>query len=413
MHGEDRGTEQTLLATLEQLLAIEATEVKGALDQASQLVVRALHADKVDAFLYDPGNSSLVAVGTSDTPMGRRQHQIGMDRLPLANGGRTVEVFQAGEPYHTGQADEDPTMLVGVTEGLGVRSVLAVPLDVAGERQGVLEVVSAAPDAFAPADLHFLGIVAHWVGMVAHRAQLVEQIAQETAAQARRVAAEELIDVVAHDLRVPLTPLRGYIELVRGRAERAGSHADVRYLNEAGRAVQRVDSMIGELMDTARLEQGLFDLQAQPVNLADLVRESAALLRTPEQDIRVVAPDEMVALADPDRLRQALDNLLSNALAHSPQGAAVMLELNVEAREDGEWAALAVRDQGPGIPTDLLPTLFTRFARGPRSTGLGLGLYLARGIAEAHGGFLTVETAVGKGTTFWLALPVNLAEGRP
>ena len=90
-----------------------------------------------------------------------------------------------------------------------------------------------------------------------------------------------------------------------------------------------------------------------------------------------------------------------------------MLELNVEAREDGEWAALAVRDQGRGIPTDLLPTLFTRFARGPRSTGLGLGLYLARGIAEAHGGFLTVETAVGKGTTFWLALPVNLAEGRP
>jgi two-component system, OmpR family, sensor kinase len=114
-----------LLGTLEQLLAIDETVLHRALDRACHMVAEALRADKVDAALYDSTTESLVAAGTSHTPMGRKQHTIGMNRLPLANGGREVDVFLTGVPYATGQADQDPGQLRGMTEGLGIGLYLA------------------------------------------------------------------------------------------------------------------------------------------------------------------------------------------------------------------------------------------------------------------------------------------------
>jgi len=158
---------------MERLLAIEATQLRPSLDEACQLVAEALGADKVDALLHDPATDSLVAMGTSHTAMGRRQHAIGMDRLPLANGGREAAVYRTGAPYLTGRADEDPEQLRGVTEGLGVRSMVVVPLDVAGERRGVFMAASAQPERFGGDGLGFVAATARWVGMVAHRAELV------------------------------------------------------------------------------------------------------------------------------------------------------------------------------------------------------------------------------------------------
>src|SRR4051812_25686385 len=111
-------TSDRFLSTLEQLLAIRSIDLDEALDEAADLVAGTLGADKVDAFLYEPASESLLAGGTSRTPMGRKQHAIGMDRLPLANGGRTVEVFKTGVSRLTGRADQDTGELRGLTEGL-------------------------------------------------------------------------------------------------------------------------------------------------------------------------------------------------------------------------------------------------------------------------------------------------------
>ena len=397
-----------LLATLEQLLAIRASGLKGALDEAAQLIAEALAADKVDAFLYDPDSASLVAVGTSDTPLGRRQHQLGLDRLPLANGGRIVAVYQSGAPFHTGHTEEDPDELLGIKRGLGVRSTLAAAIEVGTERNGVLGIVSTQPERFSEEDARFCTAAAGWVGLVAQRAELAEQLAREAATQARRVAADELIEILAHDLRTPLTPAAGYLELLRRRALAEGRERDVAYADQIALAHARLRRMIDALLDAGRLEQGLFALELRPVDLAALVRETVATLRTLEADLTVRGPDELVAEAvDPERLRQALENLVSNALAHAPAGTPVVVEVVEEARAEGSWAVLAVRDAGPGIAPELVPTLFERFARGRGSQGLGLGLYLARGIAEAHKGSLTVESKVGRGTTFQLSLPLG------
>ena len=404
-----------LLVTLQQLLALEATDLGDALQRTCNPVGEALGADKVDVFLHDPAIETLVAVGTSDTPMGRRQHALGLDRLPLANGGRTVEVYQTGRPYYTGHADQDPGVLVGVREALGVRSMIVVPLDIAGALRGVLSVTSAQPERFAERDLPFLEAVSDWVGMVAHRAELVERIAGEAAQQGRRGVVDELVTVLAHDLRNYLTALDGHVTLLRRRAERERRPRDLENATAASRVVERLTRLVVDLLDTARLEQGLFAVEPQPVDLVALAAEAAEIFATETTAIEVWAPDELVVGADPDRLRQALANLLANAVRYSPAGAPVVVEVAREERADGPWACVSVRDRGPGIPPDLLPRLFTRFAAGRgREAGLGLGLYLARGIATAHGGTLAVESSPGAGARFDLALPIDQAvAGRP
>lgn len=404
------GGQGRLLTTLERLLAIRSTDVKGALDEASQIIAEAMGVDKVDTFVYDPSAKTLVALGTSATTMGRRQHEIGLDRLPVANGGRVVEVFLAGVPFYTGRSDEDPDELRGIKEGLGVRSTVAAPIEIGGERRGVFSLVSAQPDAFTEQDLRFCIAAARWVSLILQRAELAEQIVQETAAQARQMAAEELIEVLAHDLKTPLTPMRAYLDLLRRSATREERTRDAGYIAQVAASLDRLQRIVEDLLDASRLERGIFALSPRPVDVVDLVRSTAAVLSGPDATIDVRAPDDLLVHADPDRLRQVLENLLGNALAHGPAGVPVVVQVGREEHMEGAWAVMSVHDAGPGIASELLPTLFDRFARGTRSTGLGLGLFLARGIAEAHGGTLTVESTPGQGTTFRLALPGVVVE---
>lgn len=418
-HTISESNQAKLLFTLEQLLVIEGTNVKSTLNQASTLIGDAIGADKIDAFLYDPSIESLIAVGASDTPMSRRQRQLGLDRVPLANGGPEVDVFRTGNCYLTGAADQDPIVSLGMKNGLGVRSMILVPMDVAGERRGVLQACSAQRDAFSEDDQYFLDAVAHWVGALTHRAELTERIAQDAVVQARAVVADELITVLAHDLGNYITPLKGWLDIVRARAMREDRVQDVEMLDSASRAVMRLHNLIKDLLDIGRLDQGMFHVSQQPIDLAAVIRETAGVMgsmQTGQLNILVSGPDELVVQADAPRIRQVLENLLSNALKHSPKGALIEVEITSEKREDShesgdasgyeEWAIVKVHDRGPGISSELLPKLFTRFAAGNNSTGLGLGLYLARSIAEAHGGTLTVESTPGQGTTFCLAFPV-------
>jgi DNA-binding CsgD family transcriptional regulator len=181
-----------LLRTLERLIAIRSPELRPALDQAAMPVLEAVGAEKIDVFLYQPESDSLVAMGTSDTPLARRQRHLGLDRLPLVNGGRVVDVFQTGAAYQDGHVEQDADELRGVREGLGVCSEINVQLIVNGNRRGVLSALSTEPDKFTDQDLAFLLAVAGWIGMVADRAELAEAMAERAFQQGRRTAAEEV-----------------------------------------------------------------------------------------------------------------------------------------------------------------------------------------------------------------------------
>ncbi len=407
----DRGDEwqngqNRLLAILGQLLSIQVTDVKSALDQVCDLITPVLGADKVDVFLYIPETDTLVTAGASNTALARQEHDMGMDRLPMVNGGRTVEVFQTGHSYSTGHADRDAGVLLGVRTGLHVQSMMLVRFGANGDRRGVLQALSKTGDRFSPDDLVFVEAVAHWIGMITHQAEMVEKISRDAVEEARRASAEEVVTVLAHDLGNYLTPLNARIDFMRARAKREGHTANIKDANEAKGALDRLRALIEDLLDVARVGQNIFTLSLQPVDLVSIVKQTAAVMGTRDADILLELPEELLIQADPSRIRQALENLLANATKHSPKLLPVHVLLRTETRDGGEWAVISVHDEGPGIPAALLPKLFTRFGSGPGSTGLGLGLYLAKSIATAHGGTLTVDTAVGKGSTFRLSLPM-------
>lgn len=397
--------DRALLETLRQLLTIEATDLKSALDQVGTLLSDVLQSDKVDVLLYDAKIDSLVAFGRSKTPLAEKQHRLGLDRIAVSNGGCVVEVYRSGEPYLTVHADRDPGMPRGDVDALGIRSMLAVPLDVNGERRGVLSVSSVRPERYGPSDLIFLNSVASWVGMVVHRAELVAQIRAAAQQQAKQVTAEELITTLAHDLGNYLAPLVGRLSLIQHRARRDDRTRDIRDSDAAMLVAERLRRLIGDLLDVGRLRHGLLALTRQPVNLAALVQETVAMLETRDTKIEQALPaDEVCVEADVSRLRQAVENLISNAIKHSPLGTPIQVSVSTEQRNGCQWALLAVRDYGVGIPPELIDTIFERFTSGPQSGGLGLGLYLANQIVLAHDGILSVDSQVNQGSCFTIAL---------
>jgi two-component system, OmpR family, sensor kinase len=403
-----------LLTTLERLLELPMTDVNSTLNQVAQVVAEVLAAEKVDAFLRDAATDTLVALGTSDMPMGRRQQAIDMDRLLLVNGERLVEVFLTGVPYHPGHADQDCEEWVEVKVGLEVKSEIATVFEVGTHHRGVLLASSSTPEFFSEQDVHFLHAVARWVGIVIHRAEVVERMRQEaveqgrhTAAEERLMAAEERLTIMAHDLRNYLTPLKGRLELLERRTRREGREQDVQDVTAASNTVNLLGRVISDLLDVARLNQGIFTIHPQPINLVALVQEVVPAFSTPETPIHVHAPQEVVLSADPDRLRQVLENLLANAVKYAPKRTPITVQVDRERRTDGPWMCLTVSNTGPCISPELRAQLLRPFVAGRTSMGLGLGLYLANRIAAAHYGTLTVDSPRGQGVQVTLALPME------
>lgn len=398
-----------LLELLEALLRLPAADLKTTLEHVSNLVAGATGADKIDAFIYDPARDSLVAVGTSTQPLSALQRQYGLDVLQISNGGRVVHVYKTGETFLTGRLDLDEHELPGVKQALRIKSKLGVPLDIAGKRRGMIMLASLKPDFFTPEDARFVESIAHWAGIVAHRAELAEQIGRNAAAQARRAAAEELVTILAHDLRNLLGPLGLRLEMLKLRAQGPQREEDRRDADAAARTLQRLTALVSDLLDVARIDQGMFQVQPQLVDVGELVAEVAAVFDSPQHPVRLSVQEggSLQVPADASRVRQCLENLIANATQQSPAAAAVSIFVKRAKKERmGDVVQVEVVDEGPGIPQEMLPRLFDRYASGDGGRGgLGLGLYLAKRIAALHGGELEVESEPGKGTRFTLALP--------
>ena len=406
MSGPTLTNDARLLQTLQELLKLPSLDTSDALMAAAQRIAEALECEKVDAFLIDEAKQTLRAVGTSDTPMGHKQRALGLDSLAIANGGRIVEAFTTGQSRLDGKVDEDPEELRGIVRDLGARSSLSVPFDVGGVRRGVLSGISAQREFFTPGDLAFFEAVARWVGIITHHTERVEQARLAEGERARRAGADEIITVLAHDLRNYLHPLLTRLQVLRLHAA-AGRPIEVGELETAVRSVQRLSRLTTDLLDIKRLDEGLFNLNLVAVDLTVIAKETAAGLASAAVPVQVHGANTLVVIADADRVRQALENLVANAVKYSPPGKAVRLSVGADS-DSQAVAVLEVTDEGPGIAPELLPRLFDRFSASPDSTGLGLGLYLAHRIARVHDGNLTVHSTPGTGTRFRLELPLSV-----
>jgi signal transduction histidine kinase len=409
---ESRDT-QRLLGTLQRLLESPAADLRTAMTHAANALAEALAADKVDAFLYDESRDSLVAVGTSTQPLSELQKRLGLDVLPLSNGGRTVEVFRTGRTLRSGNVLQDPQELLGVKEGLGIQSQVGVPLEVAGQRRGVALITSLQPDFFDAADEAFALSAVRWVGFTTHRAELVADIERNAVEKGRQGAAEELITVLAHDIRNYLAPVSGRLFALRHRAQAEERAADLKDVQAAVKGVERLAALVGNLLDVARLDRGLFELDLAAVDLCSLATEAAEALSTPGHQVRVDTYDVVVVAGDAARIRQCVDNVIANAVAHSPADAPVQVIISHVTEGGTACGQLEVVDQGPGIPEEMRARLFDRFATGRASGGgMGLGLYFAKRIAAAHGGDLHADPNPERGgARFVLRLPLFRSNG--
>jgi PAS domain S-box-containing protein len=289
------------------------------------------------------------------------------------------------------------------------RSLLVVPLVARGRTLGAFGLFSARPDrTYGPDDRLLAVELARRAALAVDNARLYHQAREAVAAR------DEVLSIVSHDLGNPLSAVRVSARVLdrlldAGDVEGARVHLE----GVRGAAVQ-MERLIRDLLEIRRLETGKLRLVRRPEPVEQLVQEAARSFRDVAQEqgvaLRTRLEEGVPALlrVDADRVQQIISNLLGNALKFTPPGGSITL---TAAPGDG-GVVFSVRDTGPGIPPEHLPHVFDRFWQASQqgSHGMGLGLAIAKGLAEAHHGTVAVASDVGQGSTFSFTLPVEPAE---
>jgi signal transduction histidine kinase len=359
--------------------------------------------DRTAIILSEEGHIRVMATA------GHMHDQVLRPGEALPAGALIETVMGTGETvYRRDMSDHKHPEEVTLTE-IGLRSRIAAPLLLGVRPIGMLAILRREPDAFGPDEIELATLLGRLVATAVQniRAYAAER---ETVEELRRLSAlrADFVSLVSHELRSPMAAVIGAARTLQERWRELSPEQRASFLALISDETARLATLIGDVLDTSRIEAGTFTYSFSDVDLADLVRETVAAMSLGQDEVSVVAqaPDTVPAVrADRERLKQVLMNLVENAVKYSPAGG----EVDVRAWADNGLVLVAVEDQGPGIPREQQGLIFEKFGRanvGGGKPGSGLGLFIARSIAEAHGGSLMVRSAPGQGSTFTLELPL-------
>jgi signal transduction histidine kinase len=293
--------------------------------------------------------------------------------------------------------------------GLGLRSELVSPLLLGARAIGMLSLSRDRVDAFSDDEVELVTLLGRLVATAVQniRAYEAERRRVEELARLSQLRAD-FVSLVSHELRSPMAAVIGAARTLQDRWRMLTASQRESFLALIADETARLAALVADVLDTSRIEAGTFSYSFDDVDLGGLVDDAVEAAALAQQEVPVVASvrGRLPAIrGDRARLRQVLGNLIDNAVKYSPEGG----EVRVSAAPANGAVRISVRDDGPGIPLDHQIRIFEKFGRvdvpGASKPGTGLGLFIARSIAEAHGGSLDVSSGVEAGSTFTLTLP--------
>lgn len=380
------------------------------LDEAFRAFVRelktALSFDRIALIGVEGGQATVIAESgmasePSDARWSRPVEQTGLAAV-LREGRTVIRPDLSEEPRYPEEEE-----LVEV----GMRARVLAPLVLGGRPLGALSLSRTQPGSFSREDADLLTLLGR---------QLATAIENTRAFEAERAAAEELrrlsalradfVSLVSHELRGPMASVVGCAATLRQRWRSLTPEQRESFLALIEEETSRLAGLVGDVLDTSRVEAGTFSYAFADVDLEGMVNEVTALVDMGQEEVAVraeVAGPLPSVRGDRERLRQLLVNLVTNAVKYTVAGD----EVQVHAEARNGVVDVSVTDHGPGISHEDQLLIFEKFGRaetaGGSKPGAGLGLFIARSIAEAHGGTLRVESAEGRGARFTVRLPVS------
>lgn len=371
---------------------------------------QALSADLCLFFLHHPETETLVMMGgdwDKSLSFDARAFTIGTsEKRPLAQvfQEQRVLLFEKGAAGPTWENDE-------IVRGLSLQQAIYMPLRVEQRAVGVL-VLGVLPPRTFNAEKHRLAeLIAKQTAIVVERSALYDRLksANDKLEQINRMK-NEFISMVSHELRTPLTTLKGFVSIVLNEETGPLNDQQRHFLQTSDRAIDRLTLLVSDLLDISRIEAGQIKMQLRPIQLRELCQRLSMSFAAPlsEQKLTLTLniPETIPqVLADPDRILQVFDNLLTNAIKFTTHGG-----ITITAQDKGDFVMIAVRDTGSGIAKEEQDRIFDKFYQikvgsGYPNKGTGLGLAIVKSIVESHRGKVWVESELGKGAEFRFILP--------
>jgi len=323
------------------------------------------------------------------------------------------QAFTAQRAIFSANAPRDDPQYADLYRATNATAVLAAPITAGQQRLGVLSVFAPRAPLFADEDLRLLQLLADQGAVILESRALIDEAARVRAREEATRLKDDFLSAAAHDLKTPLTSIIATAQLLERRALRQPDRPiDPQALTRIVTEALRLRALVIELLDAARTEQGNLLGRREPVDLTALAEEIGARHRSALHQVSIAAPGPAVGTYDRARIAQLLENLVENAIKYSPAGGEVAIGI----RALGGQAEITVTDQGIGIPAADLAHLFERFHRGTnvddrQFAGMGLGLYICRGIVEEHGGRISASSVFGQGSTFLITIPLQQDDG--
>ena len=335
-------------------------------------------------------------------------------------GGRMAETLEPVQIPDIAEAGAYSGPLRDVLLRTGTRALLGIPLLREGHLIGGLTVNKKTPGEFSPQVIDLLKTFANQSALAIQNARLFREIGDKSRQlEAADRHKSEFLANMSHELRTPLNAIIGYSEMLQEDAADLGAEQftdDLKKINAAGKHLLE---LINAVLDLSKIEAGKMELYLESFDVAGLVRDIAAVIQPlaakNANRLTVNCPDEVGTMrADLTKVRQALFNLLSNACKFTDQGT-ISLAVARESTDGQDWMAFSVNDTGIGMTPEQLTRLFEVFSQADAATtrkygGTGLGLALSRRLCRMMGGDVTVESEAGRGSTFTIRLPAQVAE---